>query len=195
MAAEPVQISAAARRPPFDTVTIAAHWTTLAAVIALFALALSIDRAPDPDTAKALLTSHRSLGAVVWTLTLLRLVWRLTAATLPPWPASVGAPRRLAARLNEYALYGLLFLQPATGLAQSLYRGKAFTLLIWQVPALVPRDKALVHLTAGLHTAGALTLAGLVGLHAAAALFHRFVARDGIFESMAPALGSRRARS
>jgi cytochrome b561 len=187
MTPEPVTItSAPARRPPFDPVTIAFHWTTLAGVLGLFTAALLIDRAPDPATAGLLLTTHRSLGVTVWTLTVLRLSWRLTRATLPPWPQTMKAPQRVVARINEYGLYGLLLAQPVTGVLQTLYRGKAFDLLIWRVPALMPRDRAMVHLTEGLHTAGALLLAGLVGLHAAAGLYHLFVARDGVFESMAP---------
>jgi cytochrome b561 len=186
MTPQPAQVVALTpRRPPFDAVIIVLHWTTLVAVLGLFTAALLIDRAPDPAWAAGLLTIHRSLGVTVWTLTLARLGWRMTAATLPPWPQSVGRTQRLAARINEYGLYGLLLVQPITGVLQTLYRGKAFDLLAWRVPALVARDKALVHLTAGLHTAGALVLAGLVGLHAAAALFHLIVARDGIFESMA----------
>jgi cytochrome b561 len=151
-----------------------------------------IDRVSDPALAAGLLTLHRSLGVIIWTLTVLRLAWRLTRAELPPWPDTVKPPQRLAARANEYALYGLLLLQPLTGVLQSLYRGKAFALLAWRVPALVARDKAIVHLTAGLHTAGAIVLAALVGLHATAALLHLLVARDGIFESMAP-IARRRA--
>ena len=196
MTPQPVAaLAAPARRPPFDAVTIAFHWTTLAGVLGLFSAALLIDRAPDPAAAGLLLTTHRSLGVTVWTLTVLRLAWRLTRATLPPWPATMRWPQRLAARVSEYGLYGLLLLQPVTGVLQSLYRGKAFDLMVWRVPALVPPERALVDLTEGLHTAGALILAGLVGLHAAAALVHLVVARDGVFESMAPVARRRRAVS
>lgn len=184
----------AAQRPPFDPVIVTLHWATLAGVLGLFAAALLIDRVSGPALAGGLLTLHRSLGVTVWTLTVLRVGWRLTKARLPPWPETVKTPQRLAARANEYGLYGLLLIQPVTGMLQSLYRGKAFDLLAWRVPALVPRDRAIVHLAEGLHTAGALALAGLVGLHAAAALFHLFVARDGIFESMAPVARRRAAR-
>src|SRR5690348_17078857 len=79
MTPQPVSaLSAPARRPPFDAVTIAFHWTTLAGVLGLFTAALLIDHAPDPATAGLLLTTHRSLGVTVWTLTVLRLSWRLT---------------------------------------------------------------------------------------------------------------------
>jgi cytochrome b561 len=175
----------AATRPPFDRVTIAVHWTTVALVLGLFAVALAMSQVQDEAGAKALLTLHRSLGVTVWTLTVLRLVWRLTRASLPPFPESMGAPHRLAARLSEYGLYLFLLAQPVTGMIQSLYRGKAFDLFyLWRVPAVVGRDRALVHLFHAIHEGSGWAFAALIGLHASAALIHRFVLRDGVFESM-----------
>jgi cytochrome b561 len=98
----------------------------------------------------------------------------------------MGAPQRLAARLSEYGLYLLLLAQPITGAVQSLYRGKPFDLFfVVRVPAVVGRDRAVVHLFHAIHEWGAWTFAAVIGLHAGAALFHRFVLRDGVFESMA----------
>jgi cytochrome b561 len=172
-------------RPPFDPVTIAIHWTTVALVLGLFAVAVAMSQVQDEASAKALLTLHRSLGVSVWTLTVVRLVWRLKWASLPPFPETVGAAQRLAARLNEYGLYLLLLTQPVTGVIQSLYRGKPFDLFfIWRVPAVVARDRAVVHLFHAIHEWGAWTFAALIGLHASAALVHRFVLRDGVFQSM-----------
>jgi cytochrome b561 len=176
------------RRESFDPVVIAVHWTTAIAVGAMFGLALFMDEAPDVVSPNLLLTLHQSLGMSIWLLTAFRLIWRLTRSKLPPWPGSMSTAQRWAARLNEYGLYGLLLVQPATGLLQSLYRGKAFELWTLTVPPLVRHDKAMVALFRDVHSAGAWVLAGLVGLHAAAALFHLFVRRDGIFESMAPIL-------
>jgi cytochrome b561 len=172
-------------RPPFDPVTIAVHWTTVLLVLGLFAVALAMSQVQDQASAKALLTLHRSMGVTVWTLTVFRLVWRLRWARLPPYPQTMGALQRLAARLNEYGLYLLLLAQPLTGAIQSLYRGKPFDLFfIWQIPALVGRDRAMVHLFHAIHEWGAWAFAALIGLHATAALFHRFVIRDGVFQSM-----------
>ena len=166
--------------------TIFVHWTTLILVTALFAVAWLLGQAQDGASAAQLLTLHRSLGVTVWGLTALRLGWRLTGAKFPPFPTSMPPLQQLAAKLSEYGLYGLLLVQPMTGVAQSLYRGKAFDLFLWPVPIIVARDRALVHLFHGLHEWGAWALAGLVGLHALAGLFHAFVLRDGLFQSMWP---------
>ena len=172
-------------RPPFDKVTIAVHWTTVALVLGLFAVALAMSQVQDEVSAKSLLTLHRSLGVTVWTLTVLRLVWRLRWASLPPFPDTMGAPQRLAARLSEFGPYLLLLAQPVTGMIQSLYRGKPFDLFfVWRIPAIVGRDRAIVHLFHAIHEWGAWAFAALIGLHASAAMFHRFVIRDGVFQSM-----------
>jgi superoxide oxidase len=182
-----------ARRAPFDGVTIAIHWTTLVLVLGLVTSALMIEGANDPASAKLLFQVHRSLGVTTWTLAAARLVWRLTRATLPPFPATMGPAQRWAARLNEYGLYGLLLGQPVTGLGDTLFRGKPFDLFIWRIPALVARHKGLASGLHELHVWGAVALAALVGLHASAALLHAFVLKDGVFQSMAP-IGRRAAR-
>jgi len=99
----------------------------------------------------------------------------------------MGARQRLAARLSEYGLYLFLLAQPVTGMIQSLYRGKPFGLFyLWRVPAMVGHDRAMVHLLHVIHEWSAWAFAALIGLHASAALLHRFVLRDGVFESMWP---------
>ncbi len=171
-------------RPPYDALTIGLHWTTLALVVAQFATALSIDHAPDADTAHLLLTTHRSAGVVLWVVVALRLIWRFTGMRLPPFPPKMGRLHVAGVHLSEYGLYGLLLLQPITGMADSLLRGRAFDIFVWQVPILLGRDKALAHLAHQTHMIGAYALLGLIVLHAGAALVHRYVLNDGVFEAM-----------
>ena len=182
--------AAAAARPPFDAVTIALHATTVVLVLSLFAVALAMSQAQGAE-ALTLLTVHRSLGVTVWALTLGRLAWRMKWAVFPPYPPAMGRAHRLAAQASEYGLYLFLLAQPVTGMVQSLYRGKPFALFfILHVPAIIDRDRALVHLFHAIHEWSAWAFAALIGVHAAAALFHRFVLRDGVFESMWPFLAS-----
>jgi cytochrome b561 len=124
----------------------------------------------------------------IWTVTVLRFSWRLTGARFPAFPASMTLIQRVAARLSEYALYALLLIQPATGLAQTVLRGRPFELFGWTIPAILPKHLGYAGLFHGAHELGARCLIGLVSLHAAAALFHHFVHRDDVLEAMAPAL-------
>ena len=170
----------------YTTPVLVAHWTTALLVLCLFIAGWSLGLAKDADTARRLITVHRSLGVMVWGLTFARMGWRLVGAPAPPLPTSLPPLARLAARLNEYALYGLLLIQPVTGALQTLYRGKPFGLFTSTVPALVARDKELAGLFHGIHEWGAWLLASLIALHACAALVHALVLRDGVFQHMAP---------
>ncbi|MDB5691116.1 MAG: cytochrome [Alphaproteobacteria bacterium] len=177
------------RRGPaarFDGVTIAVHWVTLLLVLFLFASAWARDLAEDGARAETLLAAHRSIGLLLWMLTLARLAWRFTGGVHPPLPDSASASQLWAARATEYALYILLAVQPLTGLAQSVLRGKPFGLLVGTMQAIAPRDRALVHLFHDLHEEAAWLLLALIGLHAAAALFHRLVLRDAVLQSILP---------
>ena len=192
-----------APQPTFDGPTIALHWASALLVLLMFASAwlhvLAAARAS--DFAPALLQLHRSTGLTVWGFTALRLAWRLTNASLPPFPAQMTTLHRAMVKLNEYGLYALLLAQPATGLLTTLAGGRPFGLFWWRISPLMPRDDMLrtaFHLA---HELGAWTLAALIAGHAAAALFHHVVLRDDVLARMAPAIrrlvssGSARARA
>jgi cytochrome b561 len=174
-------------RPPFDTLTITLHWTTVLVVLTLFGSGLLYGQVEERSWAPLLLQIHRSLGVTISTLTVFRLLWRVTGARFPAFPASMTPLHQLGARLSEYALYALLLIQPATGLAQTLLRGHRFEVFAWSIPPLVARDVGLVGIFRTAHEIGAWCLFALAGLHAAAALVHHFILRDDVLEAMAPA--------
>ena len=171
----------------FDAVSMTFHWATVLVIIGMFASAWSIGLASDPAGAQRMLTLHRSMGVTLWVLTLMRLGWRLSFAHRPPLPADLPAAQRLAAHLNEAALYAILIVQPITGLVQSLARGKPFVLVGLEVPKLMARDKMTVSLFHSVHELTADVLIGLIVLHVGAALFHGLVRRDGVLSAMLPA--------
>jgi cytochrome b561 len=179
-AAEP---SDAAR---FDGVSIGLHWATVVLLVAMFASAWSIGLAQDGATAAGLLTLHRSVGVTLWVLAIARLGWRLRFAVRPPLPASLPALQRRAAGVTEGALYVLLLLQPLTGLAQTLTRGKPFQLFLVQAPAAMARDKPLTGLFHRIHELSAWVLLSLIAVHVGAALFHRLVLKDRVLQSIWP---------
>jgi len=177
-----------ARRPPFDRVTISLHWASVILVLTLFASAWlhALAEARQSDLTPALLQIHRSFGMIIWVMTALRLSWRLTSATLPPLPITISELHRATVKSSECGLYALLLIQPVTGLLTTISDGRPFALFLWRFPPLAARDETLqaaFHLS---HELGAWALAILTIGHAAAALFHHFVARDDVLECMAP---------
>lgn len=185
----------AASRSRFDGVSMTFHWLTAALVVAQLIGGWSMSLVQDDQTAQQLLAWHRSLGVVTWLVVAARLVWRSRWATKPPLPQDMPLAQKIAARGVEWALYGLLLLQPLTGLGHSLARGKPFPLFWLQVPAVMARDKPLSMLLHDVHALTAKALIALITLHAAAALFHGLVRRDGVLASMWPRHLSPRVKS
>jgi superoxide oxidase len=172
-------------RRRFDLVTIGLHWATVTLIAGLFGSAWLL-LASDREHAAILLTVHRSLGVATWVAAIVRLGWRLGYAYLPPFPQNMPKVQQRLAKTSEYCLYALLLFQPLTGLAQSLTRGRHFMLFAWRVPKVMAGDKPLTVLFHQIHAVSAWVLLGLIGLHILAALFHRFVLRDEVLQSMLP---------
>jgi superoxide oxidase len=181
------------RRPSFDSVTIVFHWVSVLIVLAMFVTAWLHSQSHDDVRKVILLQIHRSLGVTIWVVTVSRLVWRLTKAKLPPFPQNMPKVQQQLAKASEYALYALLLVQPGTGLAATLLRGRQFALFFWEIPQLVP-EKALWVTFDLTHKIGAWALGALILGHAAAALFHHFVLRDDVLQCMAPVIARERRK-
>ncbi|MBV9457198.1 MAG: cytochrome b, partial [Bradyrhizobium sp.] len=133
-----------------------------------------------------LIWMHQSLGSTLWILTVARLIWRLTAAKLPPFPEALTPLHRTTVKSSEYTLYALLLGQPVTGMLMILFTGRPFELFLWTFSPLLTRNEPVVDALHTVHSAGAWILAGLALGHASAALFHHFVLRDDVLACMAP---------
>ena len=167
----------------FDRISRTLHWAT----VLLFTFQLVTAYLPhEGGGARILLALHRSAGVLTLAVVLFRVTWRLGFAGAPPFPQSMPVAQRWAARANEGGLYVLLAIQPLTGLADGVFHGRPFVLFGLAVPALMPFDRGLFHLSGELHELGAKLLLALVALHVGAALLHGFVWRDGVLQRMWP---------
>jgi cytochrome b561 len=168
----------------FDRISIALHWLTVALVATQLTTAWLMSQGG--DYAPVLLATHRSIGVLTWIMVVARLAWRRNFAYLPPFQAGMTKLQQWVAKTVEYGLYILLLVQPITGLGNTLFHGRPFALFVWPVPALLAPDKTVFHMFQSVHELGAGALLTLIGLHAAAALFHGVVLRDGVLQRMLP---------
>ncbi len=160
----------------FDPVARTAHWLTLFLILGVFATAFLMHRLP--VAWNLTLQLHRSFGIMVWLVTVLRLVWR-QFARFPDWPANMSRATQRAAQAMEYALYGLLLLQPILGLLHSsAHGGRVKVFFLFRLPPLMERNHDLADKLLVAHTIVAYLLFILIALHASAALFHHFIRRD-----------------
>lgn len=160
------------------------HWLTAILVLAAFILSEGGPEARVFGAAnKAGLTLHESLGVAVLVLTAARLVLR----TFDTQPAPIDMPGWMHAlsRLTHWALFGLLLLVPVTAIVGSWLEGHALTVyVLGDVAAPVVASATLGHTILGIHPWLGDAIMWIAGLHAAAALFHHFILRDGVLRAM-----------
>ncbi|UFN50622.1 cytochrome b/b6 domain-containing protein [Roseomonas sp. OT10] len=164
------------------------HWLTVALLLILGSLGLWITRAEpaDEEFKLKLYNIHESIGIAVFVLTVMRLAWRV-AHPPPPLPADLAAVLRLAAHMTHAALYALLLTMPVVGFLATNAWGFPLTWFgLVPIPSPIGRDETWAPILSAAHGWMALALAGLVALHAGAALWHHLVRRDDTLRRMLP---------
>lgn len=183
----------AAQPTRYSMVAIVLHWLLALMILAMFAVGLYMTDLPFSPQRLTLYNWHKWAGVTFLTLTLLRLVWRMThrppalpvavTRTMPGW-------QHRAYHATHHLMYLLFFAVPLVGWAYSSAAGFP---IVWfgqmPLPDLLPVNKELAELIKPLHKYLALALMALAGLHIAAASKHQLVDRDGLLVRMLP--GSR----
>ena len=133
---------------------------------------------------------HKSVGVVLFTLMLARLIWCYKQIT-PEYLASHSTLERKAGKLTHSALYLLTFMAMITGYLISTADGRGIEvfglLLIPSFGAFIENQEDLAGLV---HKWLAYALIALALLHALAALKHHFIDKDNTLNRM---IGRRQA--
>jgi cytochrome b561 len=161
------------------------HWLLAACILAMLFIGVGMASTVAPKYLP-LVAIHKSLGITILVLALIRLAVRLRSGA-PPLPADLPAPMKLAAHLSHYAFYALMIGMPLIGWA--MLSAAAYPIVVFggvHLPAILPQSDGLHSILWGAHFTLAFLFFGLILLHLAAALFHAWVRRDGVFETMAP---------
>lgn len=128
---------------------------------------------------------HETLGLCVLALAAIRLLWR--AVDKHPATPPVAPWMRLAAGTVQVALYVLLFAVPLSAISGAWLEGHSLTLLGQvAVPPPIAESHKLGATLAEVHTWLGDLILWLAGAHAAAALLHHYLLKDGVLQSMLP---------
>lgn len=167
----------------FSLVSRVLHWRMALLILAMLFIGIGM-----VSTVSAryhdLLAVHRSIGILILVLAAARLINRLLNPP-PPLPADLPAWQIAMAKGSHLVLYALMFALPIVGWAMLSAAGYPIALLGgMELPAILPHDVAVFAVLRTAHT----VLAGLLFLtflaHLGAALFHRFIRRDNVLQSM-----------
>src|SRR5215467_12084946 len=160
------------------------HWTTAALVLIMLPLGVVIAAKWDGPLKDALYDLHRSIGALIIPLVILRLGYRLTHPPLP-LPDDIPPLQQLAAHATHWGLYALLILQPFVGwVATSAYPAPIWVFGLFQLPPIWWPDRALSDRLLVVHGLIAIAIAVLAAAHIGAALYHHFVQKDRVLMRM-----------
>src|SRR3954452_6332527 len=161
------------------------HWLTVILVGAAYLISTG---GPEQRVYSAAVDAtrqtHESLGILVLLVTVLRLVWRL--ADPPPEQPPMEPWMQYTSRLVHFALFALLLALPLTAITGAWLEGHPLTLLTGNIDPGLQQSHDLGRTITKLHTWLGNVIIWVAGLHAAAALVHHFLLRDGVLVSMLP---------
>ena len=173
----------------YGLTAIAFHWLMFSLVVCVGILGLLHDSWPK-ETQKFWINIHALVGLALWFTLIARLWWR--RGHRPPPPVETGgALARRAAGITHAGLYVLLFVTPIVGMITFVYHGRVFDFGLFKLDFGIKSNRAVFSPTEDLHGYLAYALFALAGIHAAAALWHQFVLRDGLLSRMWPATSRR----
>ncbi|MEB0079549.1 cytochrome b [Pseudomonas sp. CCI3.2] len=131
-----------------------------------------------------LLHIHKPLGIAILVLVIVRLFVRFSSKT-PPLPADLPSIQALAAKLSHYLLYALMLVMPLIGWAMISAAGDPVMLShSIELPSIMAANPHTFALLRKAHTYLAYLFFLTILLHVAAALFHGFIRRDDVLDSM-----------
>ena len=181
----------------YDALSRVFHWVTAIAVTIAFVLGPGgfgrlVRQGVDPAT-RSDIVWHESLGVLVLVLTALRLIWVALRPAAPQFP--MAGWTRLAGRLMHLALWALLLALPVTAFLTLGSEGHPLTLLggvrVDRMPFIAESGIAKLTDWGDVHGVLGDAIMWLAGLHAAAAIFHHVVLKDGVLSAMLPGRSAR----
>ena len=104
----------------------------------------------------------------------------------PPPVATLTALERIVSHAVHVVLYILLLVVPLLGWAGISAYPALDVFGLFNLPSILPADQALANRILGVHGLLAQILGLLAAVHIAAALYHRFIRRDGVLRRMWP---------
>lgn len=171
----------------YGSLSISIHWLMLLLLIAVYAASNLHEIAAKGSVLRAELELwHFMLGLSVFALVAVRLVIRWRAGSAPAIMPAIPYWQHQLAQAMHIALYVFMISMPLLGWLAVSAKGDSILFFGTQLPLLIGRDKALYSTLKEIHETIGTIGYYLIGLHAAAALYHHYVTRDNTLLRILP---------
>ena len=170
----------------YSTASLILHWLMLILLVAVYAAIEFREFFPKGSGLReAFKTWHFTLGlsvlGLVWLRIAARLIWRTPATPLeePAW-------RRAMATAIHLALYMFMIGMPIAGWLILSAEGETIPFFGFELPALTGSNEPFADQIEEVHELGGTIGYWIIGIHAAASLFHHYILRDQVLTRMMP---------
>ena len=159
------------------------HWLMALMIISMLFIGAGM-AASVSERHQWLIHLHKPLGVAILLLVIVRLAVRFSTRQ-PPLPADLPGWQVVAAKASHALLYALMLILPLLGWAMISAAGDPVMLSSsLQLPSILPANAQVFAFLRKAHGYLAYLLFLTVLLHLAAALFHGWVRRDDVLDSM-----------
>jgi len=170
--------------PAYTVTARVLHWIIAALVLTMIPLGIVIANEWGGPVQQPLYNLHKSVGALILPLVVVRLIWRLTHPPLP-LPADIHPLQQFAAHATHWTLYGLLLVQPTVGwVATSAYPAPLPVFGLFELPHIWPENRPLSERLFVVHRILGIVIAAVALLHIGAAMHHHFLRKDRVLMRM-----------
>jgi superoxide oxidase len=168
----------------YPRLLVGLHWATLLLLLAVYGcIELRVNFPRDSMVRAGLKEWHYALGLAVFALLWLRLALRLRG----PLPSAIlSGWQQWLASVMHLLIYIFMAVMPLLGWALVSAEGKLPEWYGLTLPPLMALEPALAERLEGWHETVGVAGYWLIGLHAAAALFHHYWLRDSTLRRMLP---------
>ena len=169
----------------YNTLSIALHWLMFILIVAVYA-SIELRELFDKGTATrdAFKMWHFMLGLSVLALVSIRLIARIMGGSAPDIKPEPAKWQNNLAKLVHVILYGFMFAMPIAGWLILSSAGKPIPFFGLELPRLASKDLDFAKTIKELHEIAGEVGYYLIGLHAAAALFHHYFLSDNTLKRM-----------
>jgi cytochrome b561 len=178
-------MSDSTRDDRYTNVAIILHWLIGFCILGQIFLGIwmvDIPKSP-PGIRAEYFNLHKSIGLVLIALIAVRIYWRATHRP-PALPAYIVSWQAKVSKATHHLLYILMVLIPLTGLMGSIYSKFPIKFFGTSLPRLAEPDQVLKDFFTDSHIFLTSLIMVILALHIVAALKHRLLDKDGVFQRM-----------